>query len=61
MRRLDPELAEELPVWRVIGAGVATLNELETAWDLDDLARANAALDMKDDIEAAVMENIGKK
>jgi hypothetical protein len=43
-----------------VGAGAATLTELETTWGLDDMLRANAMLDMKDDVEAAIAESIGK-
>jgi ABC-type uncharacterized transport system substrate-binding protein len=32
---------------------VASLSELETNWSLDDVARANALLDMKSDIREA--------
>jgi len=32
---------------------VATLHELETHWSLDDVAKANAVLDMRADIREA--------
>jgi hypothetical protein len=32
---------------------IATLHELETVWSLDDVARANALLDMNADIKEA--------
>lgn len=32
---------------------VATLEELKTSWTLDDLAKANAVLDMKTEAEEA--------
>jgi len=37
---------------------VATLEELERHWSLDDVARANALLDMRDDIEDAEAQRI---
>lgn len=35
---------------------MATLQELETFWSLDDLMRANALLDMQADLTAAQMQ-----
>ncbi len=52
---------EELPLFRIVGAGWATLEEIETTWSLDDVARANALMDMKDDVEAAIMETMRDK
>jgi len=37
--------------WRPIVKGVATLEEIETHWDLTDLLDANEALDVMDDLE----------
>jgi hypothetical protein len=37
--------------------GVATLQELETSWSHDDVMRALAMLQMKDDIEAQRAED----
>jgi hypothetical protein len=36
---------------------MATLHELETSWSYDDVRRANAWLDMMDDIEAQQSED----
>ncbi len=33
----------------------ATLGELETLWNLDDVARANALLDMRADLDSEAM------
>lgn len=41
--------------------GVATLKELETWYSIDDVARANAVLDMSDEIEADAAKRIGKE
>src|SRR3990167_9350717 len=54
-QRLSQELRDELPVWRVVLEGAATLQELETTWSLDDLYRANAALDFRAEAEAAAI------
>jgi len=35
------------PIWRLITAKVATLEEIETHWSLDDLIDANDALDFQ--------------
>jgi len=36
--------------WRPILEGIATLNEINSSWNLNDLADANEALDLKEDI-----------
>lgn len=42
--------------------GIATLQELETHWSLDDAERANAILDMKQDLAAeAQRQNDSKR
>lgn len=41
-------------VWRLVLDGVATLQEIETWWSIDDLADAHEALDVRASIEAAV-------
>ena len=38
--------------WRPILEGVATLHEVDTCWDVCDLADANEALDIKADADA---------
>jgi hypothetical protein len=35
-------------IWRVVLDGVATLQEIETHWSIDDLADAHEALDARD-------------
>ncbi len=40
-------------VWRVVLEGVATLQEIETHWSIDDLADAHEALDLKTALETA--------
>lgn len=37
--------------------GAATLQELETVWNLDDVARANAVLDMRLATQSAAVED----
>ena len=39
------------PVWRVILAKIATLEEIERSWNISDLMDANEALDVKEDSE----------
>ena len=43
-------------VWRVWLSGYATLNEIETQWDLCALMDANEALDMKEELELEAQE-----
>ena len=37
---------------------VTELRELETSWNLDDVARANALLDMRMDLEAEAVRRL---
>jgi len=46
-------LAYEFPCWRLVIEKIASLEELETHWSLDDVARANAILDMQADTREA--------
>lgn len=50
---LDDEVMREWPVWRLVIEGTATLDEIERAWSLDDVQKANAILDMRADIQRA--------
>jgi len=43
-------------VWRVVLAQVATLREIEEHWTINDLADANEALDIKQELEAREIE-----
>ena len=57
---IDEELRDELMIWRLVIKGVATLQEIETFYSLDDVIRANTMLDITDAIERATMESITK-
>ena len=50
-------LLDDWQAWRVIQAGLATMNELRTVYDYEDLLMFNAALNMKEDIEAIETED----
>lgn len=41
---------------RVAMAGIATMREIETYWNINDLADANEALDIKEEAEAFYSE-----
>lgn len=41
-----PNIGEEWAVWRLVTEGVATLQEIETAWWIEDVLDANEALDV---------------
>jgi len=43
--------------WRPILAKITTLHEVNTYWDLNDLADANEALDLESDAEAFHLRN----
>jgi hypothetical protein len=53
-------LLEELHIWRLIEAGMATLYELETCWSMDDVIRANTVLDVKNEVERLTIEESRK-
>lgn len=40
-----------MPIWRLVLEKVASLEELELVWNLDDVYRANALLDMRLDLQ----------
>lgn len=40
-------------IWRIVLEGLATLQEIETHWSIDDLADAHEVLDVKSAMEAA--------
>ena len=44
-------MANELAIWSLIVEKVATLEELETYWSLDDVMRVHALLDMRASME----------
>ncbi len=46
----------EWPVWLVISKRMATLQELETWWTLDDLMRAVDFILARQDMETAAMK-----
>lgn len=41
-----PNIADEWAVWRLVTEGVATLEEIERAWWIEDVLDANEALDV---------------
>ena len=43
-------------IWRLVIDKVASLQEIETHWNLEDVMKANALLDMRIDIEKDVMK-----
>lgn len=56
-KNLHPDIKSEFLFWRIILEGIASLEEIERTWSLDDLLRANALLDMRLDL----MEEAKKK
>jgi hypothetical protein len=48
-------------IWRPILAGVTTLHEVMTYWNLCDLADANEALDIKQDSEDFYQKEASKR
>jgi hypothetical protein len=50
---VPPHLIDEWPVWRIITAGMATLQEIDTHWTLIDVDNANDVLDLQQQLEEA--------
>lgn len=51
-----------MELWRLVLEGVATWSELGSpAWSMDDVERANAAMDMKGAMEEALMPDAAKE
>jgi len=47
-------------LWRLVTEKIASLQELETNWNLDDLYKANALLDMRLDLSEDARRRIKK-
>jgi len=45
-----------LSIWRPILAQITTLHEIDEYWDINDLADANEALDIKNNIESSIIK-----
>lgn len=48
----------ELPLWMLVKEGLFSMHELETSASMDDVARATALLEMKGDVDAAVLKGV---
>lgn len=51
---LDEELVHYLPIWRLVTEKVATLKEIDEHYSFVDIIKANAVLDMKNEVEKAI-------
>jgi len=47
-----------LPIWQLVTQKIVTLHDLETIWSLDDVMRALALLNMKNDVESDDLEKM---
>lgn len=45
-----------MSIWRPILAQITTLHEIDEYWDINDLADANEALDIKNNIESSIIK-----
>jgi hypothetical protein len=43
-----------LPIWVLVINKMATLEELETSWSLDDVMRIHAILEMREDLNREI-------
>lgn len=48
-------------MWRLVIERIATLEEMDRHWTLDDIYRANALLDMQADIKADAAKKARRK
>jgi predicted CoA-binding protein len=46
----------EWPVWRLVSKQVASLQEIDTHWDIIDVLKANDVLDFIDDVQRQFAE-----
>lgn len=51
-------MQKEISIWHLVVNKVATLEELETTWSIDDVQRALALLNLKSDIEGEQQDDI---
>jgi hypothetical protein len=47
---MHPDLQIEWPIWRLVMSGKATLKEIETHYNYDDVRRFNVMLDIESKI-----------
>jgi len=59
--RLDEELTMELVVWRLVTEKVASLQEIDEHWCINDVFKANAMLDLKIAISDAQAKKQAKR
>jgi hypothetical protein len=57
INKLELSLLNEWPIWILVTEKIATLNELETVWNIDDVERALAILNLKMEIEEMNIKN----
>ena len=48
----------DLYLWRPVTARIATLQEIDTHWSIDDLADAHEALDIQAEAEAKAAKRV---
>lgn len=60
-KNLSDELKNEFQIWRLVFENVATLQELETIWSLDDVYRALAFHQMQSEIQYSEMKKNDRK
>lgn len=58
---MPEDLQDEWPVWRLVLRRKATLQEMDTHWCLDDLIKANRALDLEEEVERKAHDEAIKK
>lgn len=46
--------------WRLVISKVATKKELDECWTVDDILKANAILDFKDEVNKVMLSGIDK-
>lgn len=56
MARMHPELKEEQILWRLVINKICTWHELETSYTLKDVMKANAMLDIQNEIDSIMSQ-----
>lgn len=49
-----------MPIWRLVFEKVATLQEIENHWSLDDVMRAMSLLEFREDVQAENAKRVKK-
>ena len=52
-KRISDEMKKKYPIMRLVISGKATLNELRTVYDIEDMVFLNSCLDIQQEVDNA--------